>query len=61
MELKIDCGPEAAIAQIKERNYALCFEGKLAERPACTGRILAVGIGYDRQTKEHSCKVEVLK
>lgn len=60
-ELKIDCRPEAAIAQNKERNYALCFEGKLAETPACTGRILAVGIGYNRQTKEHSCKVEVLK
>ena len=25
------------------------------------GRILAVGIGYNKQTKEHSCKVEVLK
>ena len=50
-----------AISQIKDKKYALKFQGKLEEQPKYTGRILAVGIGYDKQTKEHSCKVEVLE
>ena len=49
-----------AIAQIKEREYALRFKGKLAEKTVHTGRILAVGIGYNKVTKEHACKVEEL-
>ena len=49
------------ISQIKDKKYALKFQGKLEEQPKYTGRILAVGIGYDKQTKEHSCKVEVLE
>ena len=61
LELKIDHTPEEAISQIKDKKYALKFQGKLEEQPKYTGRILAVGIGYDKQTKEHSCKVEVLK
>ena len=50
-----------AISQIKDKKYALKFQGKLEEQPKYTGRILAVGIGYDKQTKEHSCKVGVLE
>ena len=61
LELKIDHTPEEAISQIKDKKYALKFQGKLEEEPKYTGRILAVGIGYDKQTKEHSCKVEVLE
>lgn len=61
LELKIDSTPEDAIYQIKNRNYVLRFEGKLGEKPKYTGRILAVGISYDKKTKEHSCQVEVLK
>lgn len=61
LELKIDHTPEEAISQIKDKKYALKFQGKLEEQPKYTGRILAVGIGYNKQTKEHSCKVEVLK
>ena len=61
LELKVDHTPEEAISQIKDKKYALKFQGKLEEQPKYTGRILAVGIGYDKQTKEHSCKVEVLK
>lgn len=61
LELKVDKGPEEAIRQIKEREYALRFRGKIGERPRCTGRILAVGIGYDRESKEHRCLVEVLE
>ncbi|MCI8861635.1 MAG: AAA family ATPase [Lachnospiraceae bacterium] len=60
LELKIDSSPEDAIRQIKEKNYALRFKGKLGEQPKYTGRILAVGISYHRRTKEHFCKVEVL-
>lgn len=60
LELKVDDTPEGAIQQIKERNYALRFQGRMGERPKFTGRILAVGISYDRKTKEHFCKVEVL-
>ena len=61
LELKIDSTPEEAIAQIKNKNYALCFEGKLGEEAQYTGRILAVGISYNKKTKEHSCRVDVLK
>ena len=61
LELKVDHSPEEAIDQIKEKKYSLRFQGKLAERSKYTGRILAVGIGYDKRTKKHNCKVEVLK
>lgn len=60
LELKIDCTPEDAIKQIKNKNYALRFKGKLGENPKYTGKIFAVGISYNRKTKKHLCKVEVL-
>lgn len=60
LELKVDGTPEEAIRQIREKNYALRFTGKLGEGRKYTGRILAVGISYDRKTKEHFCKVEAL-
>jgi len=60
LELKIDSTPEEAIEQIKNKRYALRFRGKLGEREKYTGRVLAVGISYDRKTKEHFCGVEVL-
>ena len=52
--------PEKAIAQIREKDYALRFRGKLGEEPRYTGRVLLVGIAYDKETKEHCCKVETL-
>ena len=61
LELKVDSTPETAIAQIKKKDYALCFKGKLGEKPPYTGRVLAVGISYSRKTKEHRCKIEVLE
>lgn len=61
LELKVDHSPDEAIAQIRERKYDLCFMGKAGEKPAYTGRILAVGISYDRKKKRHACKVEVLR
>lgn len=61
LELKVDAAPEEAIRQIRERQYILRFDGKLGEKPRYTGRILAVGIAYDKKSKNHSCKVEVLR
>lgn len=60
LELKIDSTPESAIKQIKDKNYAFKFKGRLGERTRYSGRILAVGISYDRKKKEHSCKIEEL-
>ncbi|MDE7273371.1 MAG: ATP-binding protein [Lachnospiraceae bacterium] len=61
LELKADSTPREAIAQIKEKGYALRFKGKMGESPKYTGRVLAVGISYSRATKEHCCAVEVLE
>ena len=61
--LKVNYTAEEAIRQIKDRQYALRFEGKIGQKPEYTGRILAVGIAYnkDDEAKRHSCKVEVLR
>ena len=51
VELKWDKTADTAISQIKEKKY----EGVLK---AFTGKLLLVGIAYDRKTKVHSCKIE---
>ena len=56
IELKVDATPEEAIRQIKAKD-----RGRMAEKEKYKGRILAVGISYDKTTKEHFCKVEELK
>lgn len=61
LELKVDSTPEEAVKQIKDKKYALRFKGKLGEKPKYTGRILAVGISYNKETKKHCCKIEILK
>lgn len=61
LELKVDSSPEEAIGQIKTRKYDLRFRERIGEEQKYTGRILAVGISYDRKTKKHICKVEVLR
>ena len=63
IELKVDCTAAEAIAQIKNRNYMQRLIGKLGEEPKYTGRILAVGIAYQRKdtAKQHECKIEVLR
>lgn len=63
IELKVNHTADDAIRQIVERQYALRFEGKIGEKPEYTGRILAVGIAYDKDDKKkrHECKVEVLR
>lgn len=60
LELKVDHTPDEAISQIIDKKYALKFVPKLAGQKIYTGRILAVGIGYWRDSKKHSCKVEEL-
>lgn len=60
LELKVDSTPEEAIRQIQDKNYVLRFKGKLGEMPKYTGNVLAVGISYDKKSKKHSCKVEVI-
>lgn len=60
LELKVDHTPEQAIQQIKDKQYILRFQGKLGETPKYTGKVLGVGMSYDRNTKEHLCKIEVL-
>lgn len=60
LELKVDHSPEDAIAQIKEKNYALRFTGDVGQSRKMPHRILLVGIGYDRKNKKHHCKVEEL-
>ncbi len=51
VELKCDKSAQTAINQIHEKNYAKCLEGY-------SGEILLVGISYDKETKEHFCKIE---
>ncbi len=60
IELKVDDSPETALQQIKDKKYALKFQGKIGEQPKTTGRIILVGIGYYRKDKVHRCRIEVL-
>lgn len=60
LELKVNHTPEEAIAQIKEKNYALRFAERKERSRIKPKRILLVGIGYDKEQKKHKCKVEVL-
>lgn len=61
LELKVGHTADEAIQQIKDKKYTLKFRGKIGESPRYTGRILGVGIAYDKKTKEHACKIEVLR
>ncbi len=36
------------------------FQAKPGEKQKYTGRILAVGISYDKKNKKHSCEAEIL-
>ena len=53
VELKKDKTAEAAIAQIKAKNYP----AKVAQY---TDNLLLVGINYDEDTKQHTCVIEKL-
>ena len=60
LELKADDTPQAAIRQIKDRRDALRFQGLPGKPSPYTGRILAVGITYDKKHKRHQCLIEEL-
>ena len=49
--LKWDRSPEAAVAQVRERDYPAVLRD-------WGGPILLVGITYDRKSKRHVCRIE---
>jgi hypothetical protein len=51
IELKYNKTVEAAIAQIKNKNYPAALSDY-------KGKILLVGIDYDKDSKKHSCRIE---
>ena len=51
IELKFNNSADTAIDQIKRKQYP----AKIAEY---TGDILLVGVNYDKETKQHTCKIE---
>ena len=51
VELKWGHSTNTAIQQIKEKKYAKALD-------AFAGKILLIGISYDKETKKHSCKIE---
>ena len=53
VELKFNHTADTAIDQIKRKEYP----AKIAEYTGC---ILLVGISYDKETKQHECKIERL-
>jgi len=55
VELKYNQTAETAIRQIHERNYIWTVKD-----PACQEAVLA-GISYDKDTKEHTCRIEKVK
>jgi hypothetical protein len=53
VELKMNQSAESALAQIKERRYVEAL-------PDHEGKVLLVGVNYDKETKEHTCVIEEL-
>ena len=51
VELKWNQSVETAIRQIKEKQYCQSLE-------AYRGRILLVGISYDKDSRSHECRIE---
>ena len=51
IELKFNHSADTAIDQIKRKEYP----AKIADY---TGDILLVGINYDKESKQHTCKIE---
>ena len=54
IELKWDKGADAALAQIKEKQYGNALKDYY-------GNLLLVGINYDKSTKKHECVIESMK
>ena len=53
VELKWNKSAQTALQQIKEKRYAESLQDY-------AGKILLVGINYDKKTKEHTCSIEKL-
>lgn len=51
VELKYGKSAKEAIRQIKDREYVKGVEG-------CEGKVLLVGVNYERETKEYECLIE---
>ncbi|MCM1237565.1 MAG: ATP-binding protein [Ruminococcus flavefaciens] len=51
VELKWNQNVQAAIDQMKEKNYSEAFQDYF-------GEVLLVGINYDKKTKKHQCQIE---
>jgi hypothetical protein len=54
VELKMNQSAESALAQIKERRYVEAISDLSPEK------IILVGINYDKETKEHTCRIETI-
>ena len=54
IELKFNHSADTALDQIRRKDYP----AKIAEY---TGEILLVGINYDKETKQHSCKIDKMR
>jgi RecB family endonuclease NucS len=54
VELKMNQSAESALTQIKERRYVEAL-------PDYKGKMLLVGVNYDRETKKHTCVIEEQK
>lgn len=51
VELKYNRDADAAIDQIKRKQYPAILE-------QYEGNLLLVGVKYDKETKKHSCRIE---
>ena len=51
VELKVNQSPDTALNQIREKKYFASLDN-------WHGDILFVGVSYDKETKEHQCKIE---
>ena len=61
IELKFNHSTDTAIDQIKRKNYpAKVKEYMDSASSPTTGEILLVGINYNKETKQHSCRIENL-
>ena len=53
IELQWNCSASGAISQIKEKVYPRVLQG-------FSGKIILVGINYDKKIKEHQCRIDEL-
>ncbi|MCD7955705.1 MAG: hypothetical protein LUG93_08140 [Lachnospiraceae bacterium] len=54
VELKWNKSVKTALDQIRRQDYVACLE-------RYTGEILLVGVKYDKNSKEHTCKIERIR